>query len=87
MSPNTLTDLPGQLGQLVFCAAIAAALGWIAYRLLIAGPSWDRSPLTLGAGVIAAGGAVTALVFALIALWAAFLGLAVVSVIAWALTR
>lgn len=85
MSTTTLSELPGQLAQVVILGAAAAALGYLAYQLgtSLAEGRREITPLSIGGVVLAAGGAATALILAAITLWAIALTLVVVGLFAW----
>jgi len=86
-----ITALPGNFGEFLVFAVIAAATGYGAYRLLWEDALFNSfTPLRTGAGVVSAGASITAGVFALVAFWAVLLGLfaaAVLGVIAWAVVK
>lgn len=80
---DQLEALPGNFLEFGLFAVIAAVAGYGAYLLCENGLRNGFTPLSIGAGVVSAGAAITAGVFAVIAFWAMLAGLAVLGVLAF----
>ena len=81
---DQLTNLPGNLLELVVLVAVAGGLGYLAYgvargRIL----SMSEPAVAAGVGFAAGGGAVAAAVAAAILLWAIAVPLLVVALFGW----